>query len=155
MTDLLVRRPILREPSHPGELWREILEDHVKLSVSEAARRLGVSRQSLHEILGGRAACTAEMALRFARLTGGAPELYVQMQLQRDLWLAEHRISAALAEIEPAGLREAEPSAAATLRKRLGSARDYPMPALHRPQPAEPVQAPRAARATRGRAQPS
>ena len=42
------------------------------------------------------------MALRFGRLTGGAPELYVQMQAQRDLWLAEQRLHDALLEIVPA-----------------------------------------------------
>jgi plasmid maintenance system antidote protein VapI len=41
------------------------------------------------------------MALRFGRLTGGSPDLYVQMQAQRDLWLAQQRLQATLAKIEP------------------------------------------------------
>jgi len=76
-----------RAPTHPGELFREIL-DVRRLSVSEAARRMGVSRQSLHAVLSGESAVTADMALRFGRLVNGSPELYVQMQAKRDLWRA-------------------------------------------------------------------
>jgi antitoxin HigA-1 len=101
-TELPVRRPLNRAPTHPGELFREILEEHLRLSISEAARRIGISRQSLYAVLRGEAAVTAEMALRFARLCGGAAELYLQMQARRDLWLAEQRLRDSLAAIEPA-----------------------------------------------------
>jgi addiction module HigA family antidote len=99
--DLPVDRPIARVPTHPGELFREVLDDHVRLTVSEAARRMQVSRQSLHAVLRGEASVSADMALRFGRLTGGSPDLYVQMQAQRDLWLAQQRLQATLAKIEP------------------------------------------------------
>ena len=102
MSDLSVTRPIARAPTHPGELMREILDEHVKLPIAAAARRMKVSRPSLYAVLNGTAAVTADMALKFGRLTGGAPELYVQMQTQRDLWLAERRLHDALLEIEPA-----------------------------------------------------
>ncbi|MGA7263429.1 MAG: HigA family addiction module antitoxin [Stellaceae bacterium] len=75
-----VRRSLKRPAVHPGVLMREILEDHLKLAIVEAARRMGVSRPVLYAVLNGTAAVTAEMALRFARLTGGAPELYLNMQ---------------------------------------------------------------------------
>jgi addiction module HigA family antidote len=81
---------------------REILEEHVKLSTAEAARRMGVSRQALHAALNGTATVTAEMALRFARLTGGAPELYLDMQTGHDLETARERLKNALDGIEPA-----------------------------------------------------
>src|SRR4051812_15403532 len=93
-TELSVRRPIDRAPTHPGELFREILDEHVRLSVSEAARRMGVSRQSLHAVLRGESSVTADMALRFGRLVDGNPELYVQMQAKRDLWEAERKLPA-------------------------------------------------------------
>jgi addiction module HigA family antidote len=102
MTEFPVTRPLERPPTHPGELFREILEEHLRLSVSEAARRMKISRQSLHAVLAGDAAVSAEMALRFARLTGGDPGLYLEMQDRRDLWLAAKRLGPALAEIEPA-----------------------------------------------------
>ena len=100
--ELPVRRPLARAPTHPGELFREIIEEHLRLPISEAASRMGISRQSLHAVLSGQTAVTAEMALRFARLGGGAAELYLQMQARRDLWLAEQRLGDALAAIEPA-----------------------------------------------------
>jgi addiction module HigA family antidote len=63
-----------RPPTHPGELVREILEEHYRLSISDAARRLRVTRQSLHAVISGRAV-TPEMALRLGRLFGKPPEL--------------------------------------------------------------------------------
>ena len=102
MSELKVSRPLSRPPTHPGKLMREILDEHVKLSITEAARRMKVSRPSLYAVLNGKGNVTAEMALRFGRLTGGAPGLYVQMQVLRDLWLAEQRLRDMLADIEPA-----------------------------------------------------
>ena len=81
---------------------REILEDHLQLPVAEAARRMRVSRQTLHAVLSGEANLTAAMALRFGRLAGADPELYVQMQARRDLWSAAQRLRETLSEIVPA-----------------------------------------------------
>jgi addiction module HigA family antidote len=80
---------------------REILEEHVKLTIVEAARRMGVSRQAVHAALNGTATLTAEMALRFARLTGGAPEVYLDMQVRHDLEVAQQHLQHELADIEP------------------------------------------------------
>jgi addiction module HigA family antidote len=87
-----VRRPLKRPAVHPGALMREILEDHAKLTIAEAARRMGVSRPALYAVLNGTAAVTADMALRFAGLTGGAPELYLNMQTGYDLEAARQRL---------------------------------------------------------------
>jgi antitoxin HigA-1 len=75
--ELSVGRPLTWAPTHPGELFREILEDHFRLLISEPANRMGVSRQGLHAVLSGEVAVTAEVALRFARRSGGAAELYL------------------------------------------------------------------------------
>ena len=56
-----VRRPLNRAPTHPGEFFREILEEHLRLSISEAVSRMGISRQSLHAVLRGEAAVTADL----------------------------------------------------------------------------------------------
>ena len=96
-----VRRPLQRAPVHPGALMREILEEHVKMTIAEAARRMKVSRPALYSVLNGTAAVTAEMALRFARLTGGTPELYLNMQTGHDLEVARQRLKDELADIEP------------------------------------------------------
>jgi antitoxin HigA-1 len=102
MADLTVKRPIARSPTHPGELMREILDEHVRLSVGEAARRMRMPPSELEAVLRGTDPVSAETALRFARLAGGAPELYVQMQAQYDLWTARQRLKNTLSEIEPA-----------------------------------------------------
>ncbi len=96
-----MRRPLQRAPVHPGALMREILEEHVKMTIAEAARRMKVSRPALYSVLNGTAVVTADMALRFARLTGGAPELYLNMQAGRDLEAARQRLKDELADIEP------------------------------------------------------
>ncbi len=82
-----------RPPTHPGELMREIIEEHARLSVTDAARRMGVSRQALHAVLCG--------PLRFARLVGGRAELFLRMQENLDLWSARRRLAGRLARIEP------------------------------------------------------
>jgi addiction module HigA family antidote len=91
MTDIeLPAGPQLVPPVHPGELFAEILEDHVKLSVAEAAVRMGVTRQALYAVLNGSAAVSAPMAAKFGKLVGGEPRLYLAMQAERDLWFVEH-----------------------------------------------------------------
>lgn len=88
-------------PTHPGELMREALEA-LKLPVAQAAERMGVSRQTLYEVLSGENRVTAEMALRFGRLAGTEPSLYLHMQDELDLWQAERRLAAELRNITPA-----------------------------------------------------
>src|SRR5882724_11488035 len=100
MTEFVVRNQT-RAPTHPGELMREIIEEHAQLSVTDAARRMGISRQALHAVLRGRSAVSADMALRFARLTGGQPELFLRMQENLDLWTARQRLGTRLARIAP------------------------------------------------------
>jgi addiction module HigA family antidote len=88
-----------RRPTHPGELFRDIVLAELKLSVSEAARQLGVSRQTLHAIMSGRSAVTAEMALRFGRFCGNGPGLWLRMQQAFDLWEAQAQLHGALERI--------------------------------------------------------
>jgi addiction module HigA family antidote len=102
MTDYPVKLPLKRPPTHPGALMREILEEHVKLPKAEAARRMRISRPSLYAILNGTGAVTADMALRFCRLAGGEPQLYLNMQARYDLWHAQQRLAATLKAIKPA-----------------------------------------------------
>jgi addiction module HigA family antidote len=88
-----------RCPTHPGELIREVLTEGLHLSVTEAARQLGVSRMTLHRILRGEQAVTPEMALRLGKLCGNGPELWLRMQMARDLWRLERAMRAELARI--------------------------------------------------------
>ena len=89
-------------PVHPGEVLREALTEGLGLTVSAAARRIGVSRQMVHDILAGRRAVTAEMALRFERLGAATAGLLLRLQDDYDLAQARLRLADQLAEIEPA-----------------------------------------------------
>lgn len=93
-----------RCPTHPGELMRDILEEHVGLTIAEAARLMGVSRQHLSTVLRAHAPVRPKLALKFARLTGGRPELFVSMQGAYDLWHQHRELAAALAAIIPVPL---------------------------------------------------
>jgi addiction module HigA family antidote len=81
---------------------REALSEGLRLSVSATARRIGVSRQMLHDILAGRRAVTAEMALRFERLGAAPAGLLLHLQDDYDLAHARARLQNQLAAIEPA-----------------------------------------------------
>ncbi len=89
-----------REPTQPGQLLRDDVLPALGLSVSEAARRLGLSRQMLHKVMNGTAGVTPEMALRLGKFCGNGPTLWLRMQEAYDLWHAEKRLAGALAEIE-------------------------------------------------------
>ena len=91
-----------RAPTHPGALLREDILPALGLSVSEAARRLGVSRQMLHDLLGERRAFTPAMALRIGKLAGNGPHLWLSMQQAYDLWHAERELARELASIRTA-----------------------------------------------------
>ncbi len=102
MAEYPVRYPLKHAPSHPGGLMREIIVEHLRLSIAEAARRMRITRAALYAVLGGRSAVTAEMALRFCRLAGGTPDLFLRMQDSHALWRAERKLGATLKKIEPA-----------------------------------------------------
>ena len=74
------------EPSHPGELLGEIVIPATKRSKSEIARLLGISRQTLHDILAKRQPVTPAVALRLGKLFGEGPELWLRMQMEYDIW---------------------------------------------------------------------
>jgi antitoxin HigA-1 len=75
----------MHNPPHPGEVLRDYLGD---LSVTDAARHLGVTRANLSRILNGSAGISAEMALRLSEAMGTSPELWTGMQSQYELWHA-------------------------------------------------------------------
>lgn len=102
MEEYSVKRPLRRPPVHPGEIIREDVFPALGLSVSEAARRLGVSRQQLHRVLACTHPITTEMALRIGKLAGNGPGIWLRMQQAYDLWHAEQRLKDELAKIEPA-----------------------------------------------------
>lgn len=88
-----------RPPTHPGEILRHDVLPALNLSVSEAARQLRVTRQTLHRVLSGRSGVSADMAVRLGRFCGNGPGLWMRMQQAYDLWEAEERLREELAMI--------------------------------------------------------
>ncbi len=100
MGEYFVKRPLKRSPVHPGEILREDVLPTIGLSVTEAARRLGISRQQLHRVLACTHPITTDMALRIGKFAGNGPDLWLRMQQAYDLWYAEHRMKDELSKIE-------------------------------------------------------
>jgi len=82
-----------RMPTHPGSILREITFPAMKVTVTQAARDMSISRQSLHKILAGERAISPEMAVRLGKFCGNGPGLWLRMQLAHDLWSAEQTLS--------------------------------------------------------------
>ncbi len=81
-------------PPHPGEIIREDCLAPLGLSVTAAAEWLGVSRQSLSELLNGHNGVSAEMAIRLEKAGWSNAETWLGVQLAYDLWHAKQRASA-------------------------------------------------------------
>lgn len=90
-----------RRPTHPGEMLREDFLPDYDLTISGLAGALGVSRQSINELLRERRAVSPEMALRLARLFGNTPEFWLNAQRAVDLWDAAQEIKNDVARIRP------------------------------------------------------
>jgi addiction module HigA family antidote len=90
-------------PVHPGEIIKQDILPFTGLSVTAAAKALGVSRQMLHDILAERKPLSAVMCLKVSRLFGGPPELWMRLQAAYDLKKAEQdkKVMARVARIVP------------------------------------------------------
>ncbi|MBF5052937.1 MAG: HigA family addiction module antitoxin [Alcanivorax sp.] len=92
---------IQRKPTHPGEMLREDFMPDYDLTVAKLAERLGVSRQSVNELLRERRAVSPEMALRLGRLFGNSPEFWLNAQRAVDLWAASRSVQEEVSRIKP------------------------------------------------------
>jgi addiction module HigA family antidote len=79
----------MHNPPHPGEVLRQLCLEPLNLTVTDAARSLGVSRKALSAILNGRAGISPEMAVRLSIAFDASAESWLNQQLQYDLWNAE------------------------------------------------------------------
>lgn len=89
-----------RKPTHPGAVLREDVLPATGMTVSEMARRLRISRQSLHRILAEEQPITAATALKLGRLLGTSPDSWLNMQRAIDLWQESRRLADELAQIK-------------------------------------------------------
>jgi len=78
----------MHNPSHPGELLRTWIEG-ANLTVTQLADHIGVTRATLSRIINGHAGVTAEMDLRLHQALGTREGLWLDLQKQRDLWVAK------------------------------------------------------------------
>jgi len=79
---------------HPGQAVRHDCLDPLGLTVTDGAKVLGVCRQSLNNLVNGKAGISAEMALRLAKAFGGSPETWLHLQMAYDLAQARKHESA-------------------------------------------------------------
>jgi addiction module HigA family antidote len=85
-----------RPVTHPGELLREDVLPALGRPKTEIARMLGISRQTLYDILEEKQPVTPAMALRIAKLLGTTPESWLNMQRDYDLRRAEREMASVL-----------------------------------------------------------
>ncbi|MBV8201852.1 MAG: HigA family addiction module antidote protein [Acidobacteria bacterium] len=88
-----------RPPTHPGAFLRDDVLPSLEVTVSEAARQLRVTRQTLHRILSGRSGISPEMAVRLGKFCGNGASQWLGMQHAYDLWHAERRLHDELKKI--------------------------------------------------------
>ena len=90
-----------RKPTHPGEMLREDFLPDYNLTVSSLAAALGVSRQSINELLRERRAVSTEMSIRLSRLFGNSAEFWLNSQRAVDLWESNETLKSEVAQIQP------------------------------------------------------
>ena len=97
--------PTNRPPVHPGEILLEEFMEPYGMTQTDIAKRIGVSRKHISELVNGRKGISTDIALRLSRLFGTSPELWLKGQLAWDVWHAIHGESACKLEaIEPVAI---------------------------------------------------
>ena len=79
----------IHNPPHPGEVIKELCIEPLGLSVTDAAKGLGVSRKALSELLNGKSGISPLMAIRLSKAFGGSAESWLKQQVAYDLWKAQ------------------------------------------------------------------
>ena len=95
------KEPRTIKPTHPGEMLREDFLPDYGLTTAGLAEALGVSRQTINEVLREKRAISPVMALRLAQLFGNTPEFWLNAQRAYDLWQAKRDHQAQIEKIKP------------------------------------------------------
>lgn len=90
-----------RKPTHPGEMLREEFMVELGISVAQLAGMLGVSRQTVNELVHERRGLSPDMALRLGRLLGTTPQFWMNLQRNVDLWESLDLNRQAIEDIRP------------------------------------------------------
>ena len=86
-------------PPHPGRIVRQECIEPLGLTIAEAARALGVTRQTVDRLVNGRSGISAEMAIRLAKAFGSTPDTWVRLQAAYDLAQARRREAEITAQV--------------------------------------------------------
>lgn len=97
----------MHNPPHPGEVLRDGVFNGTGITVTDFARRIGVTRVTLSNVLNGRNGVSADMAVRLTAALGGSAESWLHMQAQYDLAASEKALRKVVAKIEPLETAEA------------------------------------------------
>ena len=81
----------MHNPPHPGGIVKRQCLEPLGLTVTRAARGLGVTRQALSELVNERTGVSVDMAIRLSKAFGSTPETWLGMQMAYDLWQARDR----------------------------------------------------------------
>jgi antitoxin HigA-1 len=89
----------MHSPPHPGRIVRQECIEPLGLTITEAARALGVTRQTVDRLVNGRSGVSAEMAIRLAKAFGSTPDMWVRLQAAYDLAQARQREAEITAQV--------------------------------------------------------
>src|SRR5579859_522475 len=103
MTTTIKAAPMMHSPPHPGEILRDLYLAPMRVTIVQAAKALGVTSKHVSGIVNGHVRITADMAIRLAAALGTDAQTWVNLQAQRDLWVASQK---APPNVKP--LRQAE-----------------------------------------------
>jgi len=91
------------EPPHPGEYIREDILPALNMNAAQLANHLGVSKQTVSNILNEKRAISTEMAIRLGKAFKNGARFWLALQMQYDLWQGEHKINVSVKPIPWAG----------------------------------------------------
>ena len=77
-----------RKPTHPGKIFKEEILDQIGISITEASKRLSVTRKALSEVLNEKSALSPEMAIKWGIATNTNPDTW--FNIQKKLTLSKH-----------------------------------------------------------------
>jgi addiction module HigA family antidote len=92
MAEYAAKRNPNRCPTHPGEFLRDDILPAISMSKSDVAAALGISRQHLYDVLGGKKPVSPEVAVRLGKAFGDGPDVWLRMQAAYDAWHARRSV---------------------------------------------------------------
>ena len=92
MAEYTARRDPKRCPTHPGGLLREDILPAIRMTKSELAAALGISRQHLYDLLNEKKPVSPEVAVRLGKAFGDGPGIWLRMQAAYDAWHAQRKV---------------------------------------------------------------